>query len=259
MNIAQEINLQYNWQQAKACIFRNYNGGYFHLIKDFDRLDTKGILGLDQEISNLEKNTSAFCEGKPASNVLLWGARGCGKSSIVKGVLSSFLFRYSNLRVIEIEKIDIWVLPFLIDSLRESEFLFIIYCDDLSFDAGDTSYKSLKSVLEGSLEKTPKNILMYATSNRRHLISEAQEVQEIHQSDVYDEIISLSDRFGLSMGVYALGSEQYLDIVRSLCESEDEFRSIKQLSLNYAGMKGNRSGRSAKEFYKLYKNGILSK
>ncbi|MDO7253445.1 DUF815 domain-containing protein [Helicobacter cappadocius] len=259
MNTVQKINLECNWNEVKACVFRNYNGGYFHPIKDFDRLDTKDLLGLDKEISNLEKNTLAFCEGKIASNVLIWGARGCGKSSIVKGVLSSFIHSASNLRVIEVEKVDIWVLPLLMDILRESEFLFIIYCDDLSFEAGDSSYKSLKSVLEGSLEKIPKNVLMYATSNRRHLIAEAQEVQEIHQKDVYDEIISLSDRFGLSMGIYTLGSDEYLSIVKSLCENEDEFKAVMQLSLNYAGIKGNRSGRSAKEFYKLYKNGIFDK
>lgn len=251
------MNFECDWNEVRACIFRSYNGGYFHIIKDFDRDNTSGILGLDEEISNLEKNTLAFCEGKIASNALVWGARGCGKSSIMKGVLSDFLHRKKNLRVIEIEKNDIWILPLLIDNLREREFRFIIYCDDLSFEATDTSYKSLKSVLEGSIEKTPQNVLMYATSNRRHLIAEAEEVKEIHQKDVYDEIISLSDRFGLSMGIYTLGANEYLEIVKNLCEDESEFESIRQLSLNYAGMKGNRSGRSAKEFYKLYKNGIL--
>lgn len=251
------MNFECDWNEVRACIFRSYNGGYFHIIKDFDRDNTNGILGLDEEISNLEKNTLAFCEGKIASNALVWGARGCGKSSIMKGVLSDFLHRKKNLRVIEIEKNDIWILPLLIDNLREREFRFIIYCDDLSFEATDTSYKSLKSVLEGSIEKTPQNVLMYATSNRRHLIAEAEEVKEIHQKDVYDEIISLSDRFGLSMGIYTLGANEYLEIVKNLCEDESEFESIRQLSLNYAGMKGNRSGRSAKEFYKLYKNGIL--
>lgn len=252
-----KMNFECDWNEVKACIFRSYNGGYFHIIKDFDRDNTSGILGLDEEISNLEKNTLAFCEGKIASNALIWGARGCGKSSIMKGVLSDFLHRKKNLRVIEVEKNDIWILPLLIDNLRESEFRFIIYCDDLSFEATDTSYKSLKSVLEGSIEKSPENVLMYATSNRRHLIAEAEEIKEIHQKDVCDEIISLSDRFGLSMGIYTLGASEYLEIVKNLCENESEFESIRQLSLNYAGKKGNRSGRSAKEFYKLYKNGIL--
>lgn len=252
-----KMKIECDWNEVKACIFRSCNGGYFHIIKDFDRDNTDGILGLDEEISNLEKNTLAFCEGKIASNALIWGARGCGKSSIMKGVLTDFLHRKKNLRVIEVEKNDIWILPLLIDNLRESKFRFIIYCDDLSFEATDTSYKSLKSVLEGSIEKTPENVLMYATSNRRHLIAEADEVKEIHQKDVYDEIISLSDRFGLSMGIYTLGASEYLEIVKSLCEDESEFNSIRQLSLNYAGMKGNRSGRSAKEFYKLYKNGIF--
>lgn len=252
-----KMKIECDWNEVKACIFRSCNGGYFHIIKDFDRDNTDGILGLDEEISNLEKNTLAFCEGKIASNAMIWGARGCGKSSIMKGVLTDFLHRKKNLRVIEVEKNDIWILPLLIDNLRESKFRFIIYCDDLSFEATDTSYKSLKSVLEGSIEKTPENVLMYATSNRRHLIAEADEVKEIHQKDVYDEIISLSDRFGLSMGIYTLGASEYLEIVKSLCEDESEFNSIRQLSLNYAGMKGNRSGRSAKEFYKLYKNGIF--
>lgn len=252
-----KMDLQCDWNEVKACIFRGHNGGYLHTIKEFDRYDTSGILGLDEEISKLEKNTLAFCQGKIASNALIWGARGCGKSSIMKGVLSDFVHREKNLRVIEIEKNDIFILPLLIDNLRESELCFIIYCDDLSFEATDTSYKSLKSVLEGSIEKRPENILMYATSNRRHLIAEAQEVNEIHQKDVYDEIISLSDRFGLSMGIYTLGANEYLEIVKSLCKDENEFESIRQLSLNYAGMKGNRSGRSAKEFYKLYQNGII--
>ncbi|PAF41615.1 hypothetical protein BKH45_06835 [Helicobacter sp. 11S03491-1] len=252
------MNLQCDWNQTKACIFRHYEGGYFHPVKEFDYLDTNTLLGLEEEIGKLEKNTLAFCNKNPASHVLIWGARGCGKSSMIKGVLTKFLNQFhATLRVIEIEKNDLSILPFLIDTLREQTFRFLIYCDDLSFEKGDQSYKSLKSILEGSLEKTPQNILMYATSNRRHLIVEEENIQEIHQKDVYDEIISLSDRFGLSIGIYALGTQEYLAIVKSLCKDNQEFESIKNPALNYAGIKGNRSGRSAKEFYKLYKNGIL--
>ncbi|PAF47912.1 hypothetical protein BKH41_06490 [Helicobacter sp. 12S02232-10] len=252
------MDLKCDWEKSKACVFRNFLGGYFHLIKEFDRVDLRGLLGLEAEIKKLEKNTLAFCEGKSASNVLLWGARGCGKSSMMKGVFAKYLYEVDTpLRLVEIEKNDIHILPFLIDDLRERSFRFVIYCDDLSFEVGDKSYKALKSVLEGSLEKKPENVLVYATSNRRHLVAESEEVLEIHQNDVFDELISLSDRFGLSMGVYALGAEEYLAIVRSLCATEEEFLSIKNQAMNYAGIKGNRSGRSAKEFYKLYKNGII--
>ncbi|PAF43544.1 DUF815 domain-containing protein [Helicobacter sp. 11S02596-1] len=259
------MDFECDWTKTKACIFRNYlpNGGYngsgyFHEIKEFDRVDLQTLLGLEAEIIKLDKNTQAFCAGKIASNVLIWGARGCGKSSMVKGVFAKYLYGVdSPLRVIEVEKKDIGILPVLIDDLRGRAFKFVIYCDDLSFEAGDRSYKALKSVLEGSLEKKPDNVLVYATSNRRHLVAESEEVSEIHQNDVFDELISLSDRFGLSMGVYALGAAEYLEIVRRLCGSEEEFLAIKLQALNYAGLKGNRSGRSAREFYKLYQNGIV--
>lgn len=260
------MNFKCDWNETKACVFRNglvgsnfnFQSGYLRKIKDFEYIDLNGLLGLESEIVKLEKNTQAFIEGKNASNVLIWGARGCGKSSMVKGVLTKFLSKpNSQLRAIEIEKCDIWVLPYLMDEIRDRNFRFVIYCDDLSFEANDKSYKSLKSILEGSLEKMPQNVLMYATSNRRHLIVELQECEEIHQHDVYDEIISLSDRFGLSLGVYALGSDEYLSIVRQFCKDDNEFASLKQMALNYATLKGNRSGRSAKEFYKLYKNRIL--
>lgn len=255
------MNFFCNWEEIKACVFRNYDNGYFHPIKDFDKVDLKTLFGLNEEIEKIQKNTLAFLENKIASNVLLWGARGCGKSSIIKGVMAKFLYeethKANKLRLIEIEKKDISILPFLMDHIREIDYRFIIYCDDLSFELGDDSYKSLKSALEGSLEKTPSNVLMYATSNRRHLIAEQEKIGEIHQNDVFDEIISLSDRFGLSLGIYTLGAEEYLNIVKSFCQNSQEFDSIKQKALNYATIKGNRSGRSAREFYKLYKNGIF--
>ncbi|PAF51949.1 ATP-binding protein [Helicobacter sp. 13S00477-4] len=253
------MDFECDWESVKAVVFRAQKGGYFHAVKDFDPIDLKNLLGLEKEIESLEKNTLAFSQGSIASNVLLWGARGCGKSSMMKGVFTKFLFEiHSSLRVVEVEKANIFILPYLIDDLREkTSYRFIIYCDDLSFEANDDSYKSLKSVLEGSLEKKPQNILMYATSNRRHLIAEVEQTGEIHQNDVFDEVISLSDRFGLSMGIYTLGTEEYLNIVRSLCVDEKEFESIRQFALNYAAKKGNRSGRSAKEFFKLYKNNIF--
>lgn len=261
-----KINLTCDWNEARACIFRSniihsnfaFQGGYLRKIRDLDCVDLNELLGLEVEIEKIKKNTQAFIEGRDASNVLVWGARGCGKSSIIKGVLIKFLSELSpRFRVIEIEKSDIWVLPHLMDEIREQDFRFVVYCDDLSFEAGDRDYKSLKSVLEGSLEKMPSNVVMYATSNRRHLIAEPQECREIHERDAYDEIISLSDRFGLSLGVYGLGSDEFLSIVRRLCADDDEFISLKQMALNYATLKGNQSGRSAKEFYKLYKNRIL--
>ncbi|PAF47476.1 hypothetical protein BKH46_03280 [Helicobacter sp. 12S02634-8] len=252
------MNFEYDWSISKACIFRNYNGGYLHKITDFDRVDAKKLLGLDKEIATLEKNTEAFCRRKAASNALIWGARGCGKSSMVKAVFTRYLYELDTpLRVVEIDKGDLWVLPFLIDDLRTHAFCFVVYCDDLSFEARDQSYKPLKSILEGSLEKKPDNVLVYATSNRRHLVAEYENTQEIHQNDVWDELLSLSDRFGLSMGVYALGAEEYLSILASMCASVEEFEALKMPALNYAGIKGNRSGRSAQEFYRLYQNGLI--
>jgi predicted AAA+ superfamily ATPase len=215
------------------------------------------LKGIDRARDALLENTERFAQGLPANNALLWGARGMGKSSLVKAVHGSVAETADarGLKLIEIHREDIGSLPQLLHLLKDAPFRFILFCDDLSFEAQDTSYKSLKAVLEGGVEGRPENVLFYATSNRRHLLSremiENEQSTAINPSEAVEESVSLSDRFGLWLGFHNCSQDEYLEMVRAYAahyglEKDDE--TLRREALAWAMGRGSRSGRVAWQY-----------
>ena len=217
-----------------------------------NRLPLSLLKGIDQARDILLENTRRFAAGLPANNALLWGARGMGKSSLVKAVHGET----AGLKLVEIHREDIASLPYLLVHLREAPgHRFILFCDDLSFEAQDTSYKSLKAVLEGGIEGRPNNVLLYATSNRRHLMPREMVDNErstaIHPGEAVEEKLSLSDRFGLWIGFHNCSQDEYLDMVRGYAAHyrlRIEDAALRQAALAWALSRGSRSGRVAWQF-----------
>jgi predicted AAA+ superfamily ATPase len=247
-----------DWQTTYAAIWRQRQT-FLRPVKDIDPIRLEQLLGVDLQKQQLVSNTERFLAGLPANNALLWGARGTGKSSLVKALLNKY--KYQGLRIIEIDKQDLLYLPEIVDEVREQSQRFIVYCDDLSFDAGETLYKPLKSVLEGSIELPPENILFYATSNRRHLLPEhmrdnldTQLVDgEVHYSDTIEEKISLSDRFGLRLAFYPQHTQIFLDIVDSYFVNFPGNReALHKAALDFAHQNAAKNGRTAKQFYNAF-------
>ena len=216
-------------------------------------------MGIDSQKKQLIENTERFLAGLPANNALLWGARGTGKSSLIKALLNEY--GGSGLRVVEVDKDDLIYLPEIVDEIRDINLQFILYCDDLSFDTADSRYKSLKSVLEGSIEMPPENVLLYATSNRRHLMPERMSDNldtrvvdgEVHYSDAVEEQISLSDRFGLWLPFYVQPLLTYLEIVdRYFADYDGDRQELHRLALDFAQQRASKSGRTAKQFYNTF-------
>lgn len=229
---------------------------YFRPVPEISRIDFDLLRGIDRVRDLLLENTERFAKGLPANNVLLWGARGMGKSSLVKAAhAKASLRRPGHLKLVEIHREDIETLPQLMSVLRDTECRFILFCDDLSFDAGETSYKSLKAVLEGGIEGRPENVVFYATSNRRHLLPrdmmENERATAINPGDAVEEKVSLSDRFGLWLGFHKCTQDDYLDMVRAyighygLDVSEEDWRPK---ALEWSTTRGARSGRVAWQF-----------
>ncbi len=211
------------------------------------------LVGLDHQAKTLLENTEQFAKGFAANNALLWGARGTGKSSLVKAIHNK-LDDDANapLHLVEIYREDLPDLPFLLEIMRqESGIRFILFCDDLSFDENDSSYKSLKAVLEGGVEGRPDNVIIYATSNRRHLLPrnmiENERSTAIHKSESVEEKVSLSDRFGLWLGFYNIDQDTYLNMVRGYANHYELEINDKE-ALEWAVTRGNRSGRVAWQF-----------
>jgi len=211
----------------------------------------------------LRRNTEQFIERRPANNVLLTGARGTGKSSLIKACLNEFAPQ--GLRLIEVDKADLVDLTDIVDRVAERAERFVIFCDDLSFDEGEPGYKALKSVLDGSVAQASENVLIYATSNRRHLLPEYMkenltyqhtEDGEVHPGEVVEEKISLSERFGLWVSFYPFTQDEYLAIaaqwLRGFGVPEDAIFAARQESLVWALERGSRSGRVAFQFAKDY-------
>ena len=218
-----------------------------------------GLLkGIDRMRDILIENTERFAEGLPANNALLWGARGMGKSSLVKAAhadINRDRDRADRLKLIEIHREDIESLPALMDILRASSFRFIVFCDDLSFDGNDASYKSLKAVLEGGIEGRPDNVILYATSNRRHLLAremiENERSTAINPGEAVEEKVSLSDRFGLWLGFHRCSQDEYLAMVRGYCGHfgiDVGEQALEHEALEWATTRGSRSGRVAWQF-----------
>lgn len=248
-----------DWQTTPAAIWRSRTE-VLRPVNNIDVIRFNQLFGIDRQIAAIKKNTKQFLQGKPANNALLWGSRGTGKSSVIKALLNEY--KDQGLRVIEVDKKDLVNLPDIVDQIRWESFNFVIYCDDLSFEEGESTYKALKSVMEGSIELPPDNVLIYATSNRRHLIPEymADNDQskvvktEIHHGEAVEEKISLSDRFGLWLSFYPINQQEYLAMVDALfpeiaASSRD---ALHKEAIRFALAKGGRSGRTAKQFYNAY-------
>ena len=222
------------------------------------RVDLSLLKGIDRMRDILIENTERFADGLPANNALLWGARGMGKSSLVKAAHASINAGRKpadRLKLIEIHREDIESLPALMELLRRSDFHFIVFCDDLSFDGNDASYKSLKAVLEGGIEGRPDNVILYATSNRRHLLAremiENERSTAINPGEAVEEKVSLSDRFGLWLGFHRCSQDEYLAMVKGYCNhfgiklAEAE---LEREALEWSTTRGSRSGRVAWQF-----------
>jgi hypothetical protein len=221
-----------------------------------NRIEIGLIKGVDHVRDILVENTERFAKSLPANNTLLWGARGMGKSSLVKSVHADTNLKHStNLKLVEIHREDINTLPALLNILRNSEFRFILFCDDLSFDHDDTAYKSLKAALDGGIEGRPENVIFYATSNRRHLLPrdmmENERSTAINPHEAVEEKVSLSDRFGLWLGFHKCDQDDYLSMIFGYA---DHFKldidrdDLRAQSLTWATTRGGRSGRVAWQF-----------
>ena len=223
-----------------------------------NRIELSLIKGVDHVRDILQDNTERFAKGYAANNVLLWGARGMGKSSLVKSVhaaTATLPDLSAPLKLVEIHREDINSLPSLMAILREADARFILFCDDLSFDHDDTAYKSLKAALDGGIEGRPDNVILYATSNRRHLLPrdmiENERSTAINPHEAVEEKVSLSDRFGLWLGFHKCSQDDYLDMVKGYAEhykfgiGDDELRAQ---ALEWATTRGSRSGRVAWQF-----------
>ena len=246
-----------DWDAAIAFRWRKVNGrGWLQPIPRVSNIKLSNLQGIERQRLTIDRNTRQFVEGVPANNVLLTGARGTGKSSLIKAILNKYASK--GLRLIEVDKSDLVDLAEITDLIEKRAERFIIFCDDLSFDEGDASYKSLKVALDGSIAGSAENVLIYATSNRRHLMPEfmdenleARHVDgEIHPGETTEEKISLSERFGLWLSFYPFDQDQYLDIADHWVETlggkaTDDSRKA---ALLWALERGFRSGRVAWQF-----------
>ncbi len=250
---------QPDWGKSTAFRWRGINHPIpLQAIRHQSSPRLQDILSNDRQKSQLDRNTQQFLQGKPANNVLLWGSRGTGKSSLIKALLREYAEQ--GLRLIEVDKDQLIELPDLLDTLDGRSEKFILYSDDLSFEANDPSYKTLKAVLDGSIYSLPENVLIYATSNRRHLMpelnSENQQTRlidtELHHGEAVEEKVSLSDRFGLWLSFHPFNQDQYLGIVRhwivKLDSPVEPWGDIRAEALRWALNRGSRSGRTAWQF-----------
>lgn len=248
-----------DWAASTAYRWRRRAGtGTLQPVSHPHKIRLSDLQGISEQKQLIEQNTRQFVEGYPANNVLLTGAKGTGKSSLVKAVLNKFSNK--NLRMIEVEKHDLHDLPDIVDMVAQAPYQFIIFCDDLSFDAEEAGYKALKVVLDGSIAATSDNVLIYATSNRRHLMPEYMQEnletkylgEEIHPGESVEEKISLSERFGLWISFYPFDQDEYLAIadywVGKLAGEQAIADEIRQEALQWALLRGSRSGRVAWQF-----------
>ena len=251
-----------DWKSSIAFRWRKHNGhserGALQAVSQVHRIQLKDLRGIDEQKSLVEQNTRQFVEGYPANNVLLTGARGTGKSSLIKALLTRYSPR--GLRLIEVEKQDLIDLPDIVDLIGNRPERFVLYCDDLSFEADEPGYKALKVVLDGSIAAASENCLIYATSNRRHLMPEFMQEnleykhigEEIHPGETSEEKVSLSERFGLWVSFYPFDQDEYLKIVAVWLEhfkvADTRSDGVKHAALQWALQRGSRSGRVAWQF-----------
>jgi predicted AAA+ superfamily ATPase len=253
-----------DWSRSIAFRYRKRGGsGLIEPIRHVASIRLDALVEVDAQKERLVRNTEQFVAGHGANNVLLTGARGTGKSSLIKACLNEFSPR--GLRLIEVDKADLVDLPDIVDLVAERGERFIVFCDDLSFDEGEPGYKALKSILDGSVSQSSDNVLIYATSNRRHLLPEYMrenltykhtEDGEVHPGEGVEEKISLSERFGLWVSFYPFSQDEYLAIVaqwlRGFGVPDAAIAAARQESLVWALERGSRSGRVAFQFAKDY-------
>lgn len=262
---------QPDWGASIAFRFRRRGNGHGVLepVRHVSAMDWSDLKEIDAQRDKIQRNTERFVRGLPANNVLLTGARGTGKSSLVKACLKAYAAE--GLRLIEVDKSDLVDLPDIIELVGERPERFIVFCDDLSFEDGESGYKALKSVLDGSVSAASPNVLIYATSNRRHLLPEYMKDNagythtddgEIHPGEVVEEKISLSERFGLWISFYPFSQNEYLAIVaqwlRALGVSESDIAVATPQALVWALERGSRSGRVAQQFVRDYAGGRVA-
>jgi len=252
-----------DWNSSLAARWhREGQGGYLQPLKVELSLSLDDLIGIDRQRDLLAANTRQFVSGMPANHVLLWGARGTGKSSLIRALLARYAA--DGLRLIEIERDHLADLPKVVEHLAGQPQSFVLFCDDLSFEAGEGDYRVLKSVLDGTLERAPDNVLLYATSNRRHLVPERESDNqnwqmvdgELHPNEAVEDKIALSDRFGLWLSFYPFSQEHYLDVVRhwigsiagasGLAWEWDD--TLEKDAIRWATSRGNRNGRCAYQY-----------
>ncbi len=254
-----------DWHASTAFRYRTRGGsaGRLEPVRHVASIRLASLVEVDAQKERIVRNTEQFVAGKAANNVLLTGARGTGKSSLIKACLNEFASR--GLRLIEVDKSDMIDLPDIVDLVAERPERFVIFCDDLSFDEGEPGYKALKSILDGSVAQSTDNVLIYATSNRRHLLPEYMKENlsyvhtddgEVHPGEVIEEKISLSERFGLWVSFYPFSQDEYLAIVaewlRGFGVGAEQIAAARQESLVWALERGSRSGRVAYQFARDY-------
>jgi predicted AAA+ superfamily ATPase len=248
-----------DWESAIAFRWRGMtHPPRLQAVKHPHAICLADIRHVDFQKEEIDRNTRQFVQGLPANNVLLWGSRGTGKSSLIKALLNEY--SVEGLRLIEIDKHQLLELPDILELLQPRPEKFILFCDDLSFEADERSYKTLKAALDGSLSVMTSNVLIYATSNRRHLLPEFNDENqqarlrdgEIHHGEAVEEKISLSERFGLWLSFYPFSQEEYLDIVRHWLEQLGSppvaWETARTEALRFALKRGSRSGRVARQF-----------
>ncbi|MEI7703181.1 MAG: ATP-binding protein [Deltaproteobacteria bacterium] len=252
-----------DWRETHAANWRRHLlAGYLEPLPEGVTLRLPDLLGIDEQKRVVEENTRQFLAGLPANNVLLWGTRGTGKSSLVRALLGSYGPR--GLRVIQVDKDDLVQLPAIVDAVRGQPFRFLVFSDDVSFEVGESSYKTLKSALDGSVFAAPDNVLIYVTSNRRHMLPEFEtdnlgallHNNEIHHGEAVEEKISLSGRFGLWVGFHSFTRPQFLAVARQWVDrlarrSGAELPwtpAAESAALEWALKKGDQSGRIAYQF-----------
>lgn len=252
-----------DWQVTRAANWRRHSfAGFLEPIEQIEATRLDDLVGIDRQKQVLERNTCQFLRGYPANNVLLWGSRGTGKSSVVRALLNKYADE--GLRIVQVDKNDLDFLPDIFAQIGRQPYRYLLLCDDLSFEPDDAGYKILKSVLDGSVYASPANVLIYVTSNRRHLLPEfhtdnlgAKMVNnEIHHGEAVEEKISLSDRFGLWISFYVFKQELYLEIVQKtiarLCrEYQVEPRwddELARAAIKWSHEKSKRCGRTALQF-----------
>ncbi len=253
--LAPEIAKTSDLNAADAFVWHS-DPDYLEPIADVNRVELALLKGINRQTDLLADNTQRFTDGYAANNALLWGARGTGKSSLVKAIHADINDKQPNsLALVEIHREDIPSLPRLLSLLRKSDRRCLLFCDDLSFDSQDDTYKSLKGVLEGGIEGRPKNVLFYATSNRRHLMArdmiENERSTAIHASEAVEEKVSLSDRFGLWLGFHNCDQDTYFAIIEGYAERfglNDPNIDLRAEAVEWTVTRGSRSGRVAWQY-----------